>query len=74
VAVFDASVGGAGGCPFAPHATGNVATEDLLYVFDRSGITTGIDPASTIETAHWLATQLERPLPGALTKAGWFPG
>jgi hydroxymethylglutaryl-CoA lyase len=74
VAVFDASVGGAGGCPFAPNATGNVATEDLLYVFDRSGITTGIDPASTIETAHWLATQLERPLPGALTKAGWFPG
>ena len=73
VAVFDASVGGAGGCPFAPNATGNVATEDLLYVFDRTGITTGIDPASTIETAHWLATQLGNPLPGALSKAGWFP-
>ena len=73
VTVFDASVGGAGGCPFAPNATGNVATEDLLYLFDRMGVTTGIDHHATIETAHWLATQLGRPLPGALTKAGWFP-
>jgi hydroxymethylglutaryl-CoA lyase len=73
VTVFDASVGGAGGCPFAPNATGNVATEDLLYLFDRTGVATGIDPRTTIEAAHWLAAQLGRPLPGALSKAGWFP-
>lgn len=73
VTVFDASVGGAGGCPFAPNATGNVATEDLLYLFDRTGVPIGIDHRTTIETAHWLATQLGRPLPGALSKAGWFP-
>ena len=73
VGTFDASVGGAGGCPFAPDATGNVATEDLLYLFDRSGIETGIDPAQTIDTARWLAAQLGRELPGAVTRAGWWP-
>ena len=73
VTVFDASAGGAGGCPFAPNATGNVATEDLLYLFDRMGIATGIDHNATIATGHWLASQLGRPLPSALGRAGWFP-
>ena len=70
---FDASVGGAGGCPFAPNATGNVATEDLLYLFDRMSVDTGIDPFETIETARWLAGQLGRELPGAVARAGWWP-
>ena len=70
---FDASVGGAGGCPFAPNATGNVATEDLLYLFDRMGIPTEIDPTRTIDTARWLAAQVGRELPGAVSRAGWWP-
>ena len=69
---FDASVGGAGGCPFAPNATGNVATEDLLFLFERMGVETAIDPADTIETARWLATQIGRELPGAVSRAGWW--
>jgi len=73
VRVFDASVGGAGGCPFAPNATGNVATEDLLYLFERQGIGTGIDHQMTIETGRWLGEQLGKPLPAALARAGWFP-
>jgi hydroxymethylglutaryl-CoA lyase len=73
VRVFDASVGGAGGCPFAPSATGNVATEDLLYVFERQGVATGIDPEATIETGRWLGERLGKPLPAALGRAGWFP-
>jgi hydroxymethylglutaryl-CoA lyase len=73
VTVFDASVGGAGGCPFAPNATGNVATEDLLYLFDRMGVITGVDHETTIETGRWLATQLAKPLPSSLGRAGWFP-
>ncbi|MEA3509994.1 MAG: hydroxymethylglutaryl-CoA lyase, partial [Actinomycetota bacterium] len=54
VSVLDASIGGAGGCPFAPNATGNVATEDLIYLFERMGIETGIDPERMIETTRWL--------------------
>jgi hydroxymethylglutaryl-CoA lyase len=73
IGTFDASVGGAGGCPFAPDAAGNVATEDLLYLFDRMGVETGIDPAQAIDTARWLADQLGRELPGAVTRAGWWP-
>ncbi|MGB9358262.1 MAG: hydroxymethylglutaryl-CoA lyase [Acidimicrobiia bacterium] len=73
IGTFDASVGGAGGCPFAPKATGNVATEDLLYLFDRVGVETGIGSAETIDTARWLATKLGRELPGAVTRAGWWP-
>ena len=73
VRTFDASVGGAGGCPFAPNATGNVATEDLLYLFDRMGVPTGIDPTQTMDTARWLAAHLGHELPGAVTRAGWWP-
>jgi len=74
VATLDASIGGAGGCPFAPNATGNVATEDLVYLFDRMGIAHGLDLASTTATAEWLEERLGKPLPGALLRAGNFPG
>ena len=74
VATLDASIGGAGGCPFAPNATGNVATEDLVYLFDRMGIASGLDLASTTATAAWLEERLGKPLPGALLRAGNFPG
>jgi len=73
VAVLDASVGGAGGCPFAPNATGNVATEDLIYLFERMGVETGIDHERTIETTRWLETKLGRQLPSAIARAGWWP-
>jgi hydroxymethylglutaryl-CoA lyase len=70
---FDASVGGIGGCPFAPAATGNIPTEDLVYLLDRSGYETGVSLDALIETARWLATQLGRPVPGMLSRAGRFP-
>ncbi len=70
---LDASIGGAGGCPFAPNATGNVATEDLVYLFDRMGVATGLDLAATTRTAGWLEERLGRRLPGALLRAGGFP-
>ena len=73
VKVLDASVGGTGGCPYAPNATGNVATEDLLYLFERHGVSAGIDHEATIATARWLGEQLGKELPGALTRAGWWP-
>lgn len=71
---LDASIGGIGGCPFAPAATGNIPTEDLLYMLDRSGIETGVSIAKTIEASHWLAGQLGRAVPSLLPKAGVFPG
>jgi hydroxymethylglutaryl-CoA lyase len=70
---LDASVGGIGGCPFAPNATGNVATEDLLYMLSRAGFDTGIDLDRIIETAHWLQKQRGKPVPSMLSKAGGFP-
>jgi hydroxymethylglutaryl-CoA lyase len=74
VRVFDSSVGGAGGCPFAPAATGNVATEDLLYLLQRSGYVTGISLEQMIEVAHWLQPQLQRGISGSVQRAGVFPG
>ena len=68
--VFDASVGGAGGCPFAPNATGNVATEDLVYLLHGEGVETGIDLDALIEVAHWLEQQLGRRLDGLVHRAG----
>ncbi|HZK59773.1 MAG TPA: hydroxymethylglutaryl-CoA lyase, partial [Cryobacterium sp.] len=73
VSALDSSIGGTGGCPFAPKATGNVATEDLVYLFDRSGVTTGVDLESILETTAWLEERLGKPLPGALLRAGSFP-
>ncbi len=71
--VLDASVGGIGGCPFAPAATGNIPTEDLLYMLERMGVQTGIDLQQTIATGRWLEEHLGRPVPGMLVKAGSFP-
>jgi isopropylmalate/homocitrate/citramalate synthase len=68
--VFEASVGGLGGCPFAPRATGNVATEDLVYLFQGEGLETGIDLDALIGVAEWLEGVLGRPLPGRVYRAG----
>ena len=73
VVVLDSSIGGTGGCPFAPKATGNVATEDLVYLFNRSGVTTGVDLEAVLETTAWLEQRLGKALPGALLRAGSFP-
>ena len=70
--VLDASVGGTGGCPFAPRATGNVATEDLVYLLHGMGHETGIDLDALIETAAWMSRQLGKQLPGRVYKAGSF--
>ena len=73
VDVIDASCGGIGGCPFAPAATGNVATEDVVYMLHRAGFETGLDLDALIETAHWLETALGHPVSSRLSKAGGFP-
>jgi len=70
---LDASVGGLGGCPFAPKATGNIPTEDLVYMLDRMGVITGVDLTKVIEIAKWLEDKLDRPLPGMLHRVGPFP-
>lgn len=74
VTTVDASLGGLGGCPFAPRATGNVPTEDVVYMLERSGYQTGLDIESLIDSSRWLAAGLGRDLPGMLSKAGDFPG
>ena len=71
---LDASVGGAGGCPFAPKATGNIATEDLVYLMRGLGIMTGIDLEALIGISQWLGAQLGKELPGMVARAGDFPG
>jgi hydroxymethylglutaryl-CoA lyase len=71
---LDASLAGVGGCPFAPAATGNVATEDVAYALGRMGYETGVDLAAAIETARWLAAELEIAPPGMVARAGAFPG
>jgi isopropylmalate/homocitrate/citramalate synthase len=70
--VLDASVGGLGGCPFAPRATGNVATEDVLYLLEREGVETGVDLEALIGVAHWVSELLGRELPGRVARAGRF--
>ena len=70
--VLDASVGGTGGCPFAPRATGNISTEDLVYLLHGMGHETGIDLTKLIEVAAWLSEQLDKELPGQVYKAGLF--
>jgi hydroxymethylglutaryl-CoA lyase len=69
----DASLGGLGGCPFAPRATGNVPTEDVIYMLERSGFRTGLEVDKVIETVEWLARTMGRELPGMLSRAGNFP-
>lgn len=72
-ATLDASIGGIGGCPFAPNATGNVATEDVQYMLQRSGVETGLNLDGLIDTAKWLGKKMNRQLPGLVSRAGGFP-
>ncbi|MFI6866041.1 hydroxymethylglutaryl-CoA lyase [Nocardia sp. NPDC050406] len=71
--VLDASTGGVGGCPFAPNATGNIATEDLLYMLDRMAVSTGVRMDRVSETGTWLGELLGKPVPALLGRAGPFP-
>ena len=73
VTALDGSVGGVGGCPFAPAATGNIPSEDLLYMLDRMGVETGVSLEAMIDTGRWLQEKIGRPIPGMLMKAGGFP-
>jgi hydroxymethylglutaryl-CoA lyase len=73
VSVLDASIGGIGGCPFAPNASGNVATEDLVYMLTRGGVAHGIQLDQLIAAAGWLETVLGKSVPSMLLKAGDFP-
>ena len=73
VTALDSSFGGVGGCPFAPKATGNIATEDLVYMLDRAGIETGVSLDAAIDAAHWLEQKLGKEVPGMVMKAGVFP-
>ena len=73
VDVLDASCGGIGGCPFAPNATGNIATEDLVYMLERAGFETEMDLDKLIETADWVGEKLGKIPPSALSRAGGFP-
>jgi hydroxymethylglutaryl-CoA lyase len=73
VTALDASLGGIGGCPFAPKATGNIATEDLAFMLARSGVETGVDLERLLDAAAWLEAELARPVPSLLPKAGVFP-
>lgn len=70
--VLDASVGGIGGCPFAPRATGNISTEDLVYMLHGEGLETGIDLGELVAVAQWLEGVLGRPLEGMVYRAGVF--
>jgi hydroxymethylglutaryl-CoA lyase/(R)-citramalyl-CoA lyase len=71
--ILDASVGGLGGCPYAPRATGNVATEDLVYLLEREGVTTGVDLDALIAASRWLESIFGRRLEGQLYRAGDWP-
>jgi hydroxymethylglutaryl-CoA lyase len=73
VTVLDASCGGLGGCPFAPAATGNIATEDLIYMLHRAGFETGVDLQAMIETARWIGEIIGKAPASSLSRAGAFP-
>jgi hydroxymethylglutaryl-CoA lyase len=73
VTVLDASAGGIGGCPFAPNATGNIATDDLVYLLERMGLPTGWDLEKLLPTATFLTEQLGHQVPAMLPRAGSFP-
>lgn len=71
--VIDASLGGLGGCPFAPGAAGNVPSEDVIYMLERAGVSTGVDLTKMIEANMWLTGVMGRPLPSMVAKAPAFP-
>ena len=72
--ILDASIGGLGGCPFAPRATGNIATEDLLYLLGGWGTASGWDHTRAIEVVQWLRDRVPNEITGRMADAGWFPG
>ncbi len=71
--IVDAALGGLGGCPFAPGAAGNVASEDVVYMLERAGVPTGMDLEKLIEASHWLSEIMQRKLPGMVAQAPPFP-
>jgi hydroxymethylglutaryl-CoA lyase len=73
VTSIDASIGGLGGCPFAPAATGNIATEDLVYMLNRGGIESGVNLDALIDTCNWMNDVVGRQLPAMVSRAGSFP-
>ncbi len=73
VGTVDAAAGGIGGCPFAPAATGNIATEDVVFMLHRAGFDTGVDLARLLEASAWLEAKLGHPVPSMLLKAGAWP-
>jgi hydroxymethylglutaryl-CoA lyase len=73
VDILDASVGGLGGCPFAPNATGNIGTEDLVYMLERAGYETGYDLSKLIEIGTWASDLLGKRVASSVAKAGGFP-
>jgi hydroxymethylglutaryl-CoA lyase len=70
--VLDSALGGLGGCPFAPGATGNIATEDLVYLLEKSGVATGIDLDAAIAANKWFAGVIGKALPSGVGRAGGF--
>ena len=70
---LDASIGGIGGCPFAPGASGNIATEDLVHLLDRTGVPTGVSLEHLVAASHWLEEVVGHPVPGQLARSGPFP-
>lgn len=73
VDILDASCGGLGGCPFAPQATGNIGTEDLVYMLERAGFETGYDIDALIDAAKWMSGLLDKPIAASVSRAGVFP-
>ena len=73
VDVLDASCAGLGGCPFAPAATGNIATEDLVYMLERAGFDTGLDLAALVDTGRWIGDKIGKSPVSSLSRAGGFP-
>ncbi len=74
ISTLDVSIGGIGGCPFAPSATGNVPAEDVVYMLERHDYRTGLDISKLIDTAKWLSGKMNKRLPGMVSRAGDFPG
>ncbi|MCK6596790.1 MAG: hydroxymethylglutaryl-CoA lyase, partial [Bdellovibrionaceae bacterium] len=70
ITVFDSSIGGLGGCPYAPAATGNVATEDVLYMFQNKGVSVGVDLNKILSIHSWLSEQMQKQLPSKLGQVG----
>lgn len=73
ITTLDSSVGGLGGCPFAPNATGNIPTDDLVYMLDRAGIETGVGLEDIVAISNHMASLIGRPLEAMLPRAGGFP-